>query len=181
MTTNDRNDRLGRILLAGNVLNKSLGADYIQSGDTKQTLWVEFTGLLHDFCSDGNGRVDWIRDDQNEGFRAVLCDPFNEVANDASVDLEEIVTGHARLSCFSVSSWIHGFKLEVRTRNASRDDHDVCSSQGLLQAIISREITCDFLLSLSHQTLMQMTLKAHTAIEEMWERSAVTPGVLTTS
>jgi hypothetical protein len=43
-------------------------------------------------------------------------------------------------------------KLGAPTRNASRNDNDVCSCQSLLHAIIGREVAGNFLSCLSNET-----------------------------
>lgn len=54
--------------------------------------------MLENFGSDRDGRVDGVRDDANESFGAVFSDTLDEVADDSSIDVEKIVTGHSGLS-----------------------------------------------------------------------------------
>jgi len=103
VSTNDWNDGLLWVSLAGDALDKGLGTDDIESGDTEQLLWVELAGGLQYLGSDWDGAVDWVGDDKEVGVWAVLGDTLDEVANDAGVDLEEIVTGHTWLACGGVS------------------------------------------------------------------------------
>jgi len=70
-------------------------------------------------------------------------------------------------------------KARLRTGNPGGNQHNVSSGQSFLQSIIGRQISGDFLLILA--IALHPELKVRTAIEEIWERSAVTPGVLTTS
>ena len=49
----------------------------------------------------------------------------------------------------------------------------------MFQPVVLREVTSDFLGAVSFE--VTKLLPSNTAIEDMWERSAVTPGVLTTS
>ena len=77
MSPNHRNNRLRRILGARDRLHESLRTHDIQRGDAEQLLGVEFAGVGEDFGGDGDGAVDWIGDDEDVGFGAVLCDAFD--------------------------------------------------------------------------------------------------------
>lgn len=48
---------------------------------------VEAASLLEDLCYDWYGAVDWVADNADEGFGAVLGDCGCEVRDDACVDL----------------------------------------------------------------------------------------------
>jgi len=74
-----------------------------------------------------DGRIDWVRDDEDIGFWCDIRDDFDEALDDASVDVEEIITGH---------SWLAG--------NSSGDDNNVCILHGKLGSIILWEIAGDF-------------------------------------
>lgn len=50
-------------------------------------LGVKDTVFLEDLGDDGDGRVDWVRDDEDEGFGCCGGDTCGEIADDASVDL----------------------------------------------------------------------------------------------
>lgn len=99
VTTDDGDASLAGVALAGDLSDESLGANNIEGGNTEQLLGVELAGGLEDLGGDGDGAVDGVGDDENEGFGAVLGDALDEVSDDAGVDLEQIVTGHARLAC----------------------------------------------------------------------------------
>lgn len=99
VATNDGDDGLRGVLLAGDALDEGLGTDNIEGGDTEELLCVELAGLLEDLSGNGNGAVHGIGDDEDKGLRAVLDNTLDQTLHDASVDLEEVVTGHARLAC----------------------------------------------------------------------------------
>lgn len=68
------------------------------------------------------------------------------------------------------------------TGNTGRDDDNVSTGQGKLQSIVLGEVAGDFLVIVSAAlTGDALGRGTRTATEEMWERSAATPGVLTTS
>ena len=56
------------------------------------------------------------------------CVPFDEALHDARIDLEEVITGHARL-----------------TRNAGRNDDDVGAFESLGHTIVGGEEAGHFL------------------------------------
>ena len=71
----------------------------------------------------------------------------------------------------------------MHTGNASGDDDDVGILESRLGAVIRRKVASGFLLRIikwEPEGLITIAL-ALTAFDEMWERSAATPGVLTTS
>lgn len=106
VTANDGNDSLGWVLLASDALDEGLGTDDVEGGDTEELLGVEDAGLLEDLSGNGDGAVDGVGDDEDEGLGAVLGDTLDQALHDASVDLEEVITGHARLACvYTLSSW----------------------------------------------------------------------------
>jgi hypothetical protein len=106
VATNDRNGGLGRVLLAGDLSNEGLGSDNIESGHTEQFLGIKNTSGLEDLCGDWDSGVDGVGDDEEIGLGAVLGASLDEITNNASVDLKEIITGHARLA-FSISALLH--------------------------------------------------------------------------
>ena len=65
--------------------DESVGSNNIQGGDTKHSSWVKDTGLLEDLGEDGDGRVDWVGDDQDEGLWRVLGNGLGEVSDDGGV------------------------------------------------------------------------------------------------
>lgn len=103
MTTDDGDGGLGGVLQTGELLGESLGTNDVKGGDTEQTLGVENTGVLEDLGGNGDGGVDGVGDDQDESLGAILGDTLNEIADDAGVDLEEIITGHTGLAYLLVS------------------------------------------------------------------------------
>jgi hypothetical protein len=104
MATNDRDDGLGWVPLAGDALDEGFGADDVEGGDAEELLSVELVGLFKNLSSDGDGAVDGVGDDEDEGLWAVLGNTLDQALHNASVDLEEVVTGHARLACVCMLS-----------------------------------------------------------------------------
>lgn len=104
VATNDGDDGLGRVLLASDALDEGLGANNVEGGDTEELLGVEDAGLLEDLSGNGDGAVHGVGDDEDEGLGAVLGDTLDQALDDAGVDLEEVVTGHARLAYVYVLS-----------------------------------------------------------------------------
>lgn len=104
MTTDDGDGGLGGVLQTGELLGESLGTNDVKGGDTEQTLGVENTGVLEDLGGNGDGGVDGVGDDQDESLGAILGDTLNEIADNAGVDLEEVITGHTGLA-YSWVSW----------------------------------------------------------------------------
>lgn len=96
-------------------------------------------------------------------------------------------------TCKLLPSRNHGPGVTTaRTRNASGDDNDVGILQGSLglggvgvPGATSGHVASDFLLYGSSAKVpcdvRGLLEEKHTALEEMWDRSAATPGVLTTS
>ena len=97
VTTDNGDLGLGGVLLAGVFLSESLGANNVQGGDTEEALRVKDASALENLSSNGDGRVDRVRDDQDESLGAVFGNALDKITDDASVDLEQVVTGHTRL------------------------------------------------------------------------------------
>ena len=87
-------DGVGTLELA----DEAAGADDIEGGDTEEALGVVDTAGLEDLGADGDGRVDGVGNDQDVGLGGRLGGGLGKVANDGSVGVEEIVTGHAGLA-----------------------------------------------------------------------------------
>ena len=98
MATDDRDLDLGGVLLAGVFLGESLGTDNIQGGDTKETLGIEDASGFQDLSGNRDGRVNGVGDNQDESLGAEFGNTLNQVPDDTSVDLEQIVAGHTRLA-----------------------------------------------------------------------------------
>lgn len=103
MSTNDRNRSITGVLCANNFSDKGLGADNIKSGHTEKLLRIEDASVLEYLGGNWDGAVDGVGNDENESLWAVLHTAFDEVADDTSIDLEEVVTGHAGFALDSVS------------------------------------------------------------------------------
>lgn len=74
-----------------------LGAKLRTRHSFDSPLGVKDTLLLEDLCDDGDGRVDGVGDDENESLGCGLCDADGDVADNAGVDVEEVITGHSGL------------------------------------------------------------------------------------
>ena len=72
MAADDGDDGLGRIALARVGLGEGLGAHDVERGDAHEALGVEDALVLERLGGDGDGAVDGVRDDEDEGFGAVL-------------------------------------------------------------------------------------------------------------
>jgi len=97
VTADDGDDGLCRVLLSGIALDKGLGTNDIKSSDAEKLLRVEDAGGLKHLGSDRNSAVDGVGNDKEVCVGTVLGNTLDEVANNACVDLEQIITGHARL------------------------------------------------------------------------------------
>jgi hypothetical protein len=98
VSTNDWDGGLAGVLLANKAGNEGLGSHNIKGGDTKELLGVEDVVALKHLGGNGDGRVHRVGDDEDVGLGGILSNALDEGLYDASVDLEEIVTGHARLA-----------------------------------------------------------------------------------
>ena len=98
MAPNNWDGELARVTLANNLRNEGLGTDNVQGSNTKQTGWIKAFVLLEHLCSNWDGRVDRVGDDENKCLGAVFSDPLDEALDNTGVDLKEIISGHARLA-----------------------------------------------------------------------------------
>lgn len=98
VTANNGNLQVGGVLLTDDLGDEGLGTDDIEGGDTEELLGVELASAFQHLGGDGNGGVDGIGDDEDKGIWGVVCDALDDVAHDAGVDLEQVITGHARLA-----------------------------------------------------------------------------------
>ncbi len=53
-------------------------------------LWVVNASLFQHLGKDGDGRVDWVGDDQDEGLGAGVGNGLGKSGTDSSVDLEKV-------------------------------------------------------------------------------------------
>lgn len=104
VTTDDGDGDRGSDLLAREDLSESLGTDNIQSGDTEKAPGVENASVFEHLGSNGDSGVNGVRNDKHERLRSELGDALNEIPHDTSVDLEEVVTGHAGLTYWTVNN-----------------------------------------------------------------------------
>ena len=98
VAADDGDDGVGGVLLAGELLDEGLGADDVEGGDAEEALGVEDAGALEHLGGDGHRAVYGVGDDEDERLGAVLGHTLDEVADDAGVDLEEVVACHARFA-----------------------------------------------------------------------------------
>lgn len=99
MTTHNRDSGLAGVTLStSGILHESLGTDDVEGGDTEQLLGIELASLLQHLGGDRDGAVDGVGDDQDVCVGSIFGDALNKTLDDAGVDLEEVVTGHARLA-----------------------------------------------------------------------------------
>jgi hypothetical protein len=98
VSTDDWDGSLAGVLLAKKAGNKGLGPHNIEGGNAEEFLRVEHVGALEHFGGNRDGRVHRVGDDENVGLGGILGNTLDEGLYDAGVDLEEIVTGHARLA-----------------------------------------------------------------------------------
>ena len=99
VATDDGDNELLGVALASNLGNEGLGTDNVEGGDTEELLGVEDTLGLEDLGGDGDSRVDRVGDDEDEGVGGDLSGDLDQALDDTGVDVEEIITGHARLAC----------------------------------------------------------------------------------
>jgi len=91
-----------------------VGTDDIESGDTVDSGSIN-AELLVDLGGDGNGRVDGVADDTDDGVGGGLGASSGELGDDGGVGVEKIVSGHAWLS------W-----------DTSGDENDISALDGFL-------------------------------------------------
>ncbi|KAF4664152.1 hypothetical protein FOZ61_001082 [Perkinsus olseni] len=119
VTTNNRDGDLvdvGLHLLG----DEGLGPDGIQKRDTEELLGVEDTGLLVDLSAGGNNGVNGVGDDAHGSVGGVLGAVLGETLGDASVDREEIISGHTGL-----------------TRDTGGDDDNITTSKASLDLLLT--------------------------------------------
>lgn len=91
----------GRLGLASDGGGEGSGTDNVEGGDAEETAGVVRTGLLQGLGEDGDGRVDGVGDDEDEGVRASVGNGLGKRLADTSVDLRD-VSAHARLPASDV-------------------------------------------------------------------------------
>lgn len=97
MAANHRHVGLGHIefLVVG---DKGVGTDHVQGGDAEESLLVVDSLGLQGLGEDRHSGIHGVGDDQEHGLRAGLGAGVGEALHNAGVDVEEIITSHARLS-----------------------------------------------------------------------------------
>lgn len=139
----------GGVLGARVFLGEGLRANDVERRDAKEALGVEDAGGLENLGGNGDGGVDGVGDDTNEGVGAEFGDALGQVAHNAGIDLEKIVTGHAGLAYSSSHPLdelgeVRG-KRGLLTGNASGNHNNVSAGKGVLEAIILGQESGDFL------------------------------------
>ena len=142
MTTDDGNGQFLRAGLAGDLSDKGLGTDNVESGNTEEALGVEDALGLEDLGGDGNGRVHGVGDDEDESVRCDLGGDLDQALDDTGVDVEEIIAGHAGLAydAFGQKKKLCIVEVVSHTRNASGDDDDIGILEGMLGAVVGRKV-----------------------------------------
>lgn len=98
VTTNNRDLGLGGVLLARVFLDEGLGTDNVEGGHTEEAFRVKDASGFEHLSGNRDGRVDGVGDDQDEGLGGEFGNSLDEVADNAGVDLEQVITGHTRLA-----------------------------------------------------------------------------------
>jgi len=127
VATDDGDGELLRVALANNLSDEGLGADNVEGGDTEETARVEDSLALQNLGRDGDSRVDGVGNDQDEGLGGDLSSDLDQALDDAGVDVEQVVTGHARLA-----------------GNTGGDDDDVGILEGSLGALVGGQEAAHF-------------------------------------
>lgn len=130
MAANNWDSELLWVSVAGDFGDEGLGSDNVEGGDTKELLGVENIVLLQNLSGNWNSGVDWVGDDENERVWSILSNASNQVLDNASVNLEKIVSGHAWLS------W-----------DTSRNDNNVGTGERVLQTIVLWKMASNLALS----------------------------------
>ena len=95
----DYGNLYGTLLTVKSLGDESLRAESIKHGDAEQLALVVYAGLLENLGSDGNHAVDRVGDDGDACLGGILGYGLDQVLDDACVDVEKIIAGHAGLSC----------------------------------------------------------------------------------
>lgn len=86
---NTRKDVRAFSSICGEIENSQKRTD-IKGSDTEKTLRVVNASRLEYLCADGDGRVDWVADNGEVGFGAMLGASGSQVSDDGGVGLREI-------------------------------------------------------------------------------------------
>ena len=166
-------------------------------------LRIEDTVLLEDFGDDWNGRVDRVRNHENEGLRAGQGDPGSKITNDASVDLiskrVSVSASTERDGWTYLKQIISEIVVDVSVVIVIMGNHanlviwQVSGNQRVLGTQIEISLTPGFLGTPAGMITRSAPVKAFLRPSSggrypstfdwvlMWERSEATPGVLTIS
>ena len=98
VTTHNGDLGLGGVLLARVFLDEGLSADNVEGGHTEEALRVKDASGFEHLSGNRDGRVDGVGDDQNESLGGELGNALDEIADNAGVNLEQVITGHARFA-----------------------------------------------------------------------------------
>ena len=117
---------------------KGVGTDDVEGGDTHNLAFVVDASCFEDFRTDWDSGIDGVGDDVDDGGWAMFGDSFAESLDDAGVDVEEIVSGHAWLTwhtCWDDDEGSAGEGSGELVRSGVTGD--------LGWSVAMREISCD--------------------------------------
>mmetsp|Transcript_15307 Transcript_15307/g.33140 ORF Transcript_15307/g.33140 Transcript_15307/m.33140 type:complete len:218 (-) Transcript_15307:241-894(-) len=97
MATNDWHVDVLHVQTLG-LSHKGVGAHNVQGAHTNDLLGVVHTEALEGLGRDGHSRVDWVGDDGDDSLRGILAHSLNQGLHDASVGVEQVISGHPRLA-----------------------------------------------------------------------------------
>lgn len=149
VATDDGDNELLGVALASDLGDEGLGTDNIEGGDAEEALGVEDTLGLEDLGGDGDGRVDGVGDNEDEGLGGDLGGNLDQTLDDTGVDVEEIIAGHARLACQESQSVSVSHTQRcalLLTGNTSGDDDDIGILEGGLGAVVGGKVAGGFLM-----------------------------------
>uniref|UniRef100_A0A182FQJ8 Uncharacterized protein n=1 Tax=Anopheles albimanus TaxID=7167 RepID=A0A182FQJ8_ANOAL len=149
MSTNDGDVHLLRVD-TGRLTDERVSTDDIERRDTEYATRVQHSSLLQRIAGNRHGRVDRVRDDADEGFRARLGTTRSQIPHDRGVRVEQIVTGHARLAGYT-----------------SRNDNDIGALQGLLQ-ILGTIVTGHLRLGLDVRQIRRDAGRVHDVVQRQF-------------
>lgn len=121
VSANDRDFRERRRIRHPHVRgDKGIGTTDIQSGDTAELGRIVDARRLQDFGGNGDGRIDRVGNNGQDGVGTKLRTTLHEGPDNARVRVEQIVPGHT------------GFAGDT-----GGDDNDVGARQGRLEALVA--------------------------------------------
>lgn len=155
------NSSIRWVLLPSVFLGEGLCTEDVKGSDTEKTLGIEDASLLEHLGSNWDGRVNRIGNDEDKRLGAELGNSLDEVSHNASVDGEEVVTGHSGLAFCQIVSNKYKTKqmpekggeggvsacLGLRTRNSSWNEDEFTACEGIFQTFILWQVAGGFLIT----------------------------------